>query len=448
MTGNDLNLFTSSNDHDIETEFEFVSMLTGMSEYVPDVMELVSPADFYFQIAADTYAYMLSQYQSQGKYIIEEVLSWLNDKGSGEDVAQIKISIKNVITFNLDGLTARARLIRKYSMLRAAQKAVQNILTADKDCILEEAENTLQSLSALTMQAASADLVPVSEDLIAYANQKYSGRNEDVIYTRWEKLDRNLRMCRSDVVIIAARPSVGKTAFCLNLAAKFCFQGYRTALFSLEMSKRQVYDRLHACIGQVPLSVLVNNALTPESEYSDKFGQATGKLFTKPLYVEANSFETVQEIKRKCRKNKSDVIIIDYLQLLTPSLNKKNAGRAEEVSDMTRQLKIMAGELNALVIVLSQLNRSVESRAIPRPMLSDLRESGSIEQDANSIVFLSCTDPENRDTSDILVDIAKNRDGAIGCSVFSFDRTTQTMRETDKRYEPPKAKNNKGSYDY
>jgi replicative DNA helicase len=435
----------AQNNHDIEIECEFIAMLCGMPEFLPDGAETVAPSDMYFTITAECYSFILSLYQKQGKYVPEEILTWLKDKGSSEETDMIKNSIRNIITMSLEGFLARARIIRKYSILRAAANAVQRIMVSDKETVLDDVEATVQELTSLSMQTEQAELSPVGDGLIEFTNKKYSGKNEDLICTKWEKLDRNLSICRTDLIIIAARPSVGKSAFCLNLAVKFAFQGYKTSLFSLEMSETQILNRLYSCIGQIPHDLLKNNRIKG-SEYDTAFGNVSAKLFTKPLYISDKSMITVSEIKRLCRKNKSSIIIIDYLQLITPATTKKSSSRADEISEMTRQLKIMAGELHAVVILLSQLNRSVDGRAIPRPILSDLRESGSIEQDANSVLFLSKENPNDENT-DILVDVAKNRDGATGVVMFDFDRNVQTFRELDRRYEPPKLKS-KSNNDY
>lgn len=151
------------------------------------------------------------------------------------------------------------------------------------------------------------------------------------------------------------------------------------------------------------------------------------------LEIDSKSCLTAGEIKRKSIKTKADVVIIDYLQLMKSA--RKYESKVNEVSEITRDLKIMAGDLNVPVILLSQLNRDVEKRADQRPILSDLRDSGSIEQDANSIIFLSKTD-RNDQNSDILADVAKNRNGSTGQVVFSFNRDVQTFRETDRVYKP------------
>jgi len=147
----------------------------------------------------------------------------------------------------------------------------------------------------------------------------------------------------------------------------------------------------------------------------------------------------IREIKRKCVKNKAQIIIIDYLQLISPDFKSDNSNKTYEIGEITRRLKIMAGELGALVILLSQLNRNVETRAISRPIFSDLRDSGAIEQDATGIVFLSKINPDDNN-SDILVDVAKNRCGGMGQVIFRFNRATQTLYETEKNYISQKKK--------
>lgn len=191
-------------------------------------------------------------------------------------------------------------------------------------------------------------------------------------------------------------------------------------------------NRILSSAGQIPHDFLVKNSVY--GRYAEDMGKAASLLYGRcGLVIDDKSCLTAGEIKRKCIKAKADAVIIDYLQLMKSS--RKYESKVNEVAEITRDLKIMAGDLNVPVILLSQLNRDVEKRAGQRPVLSDLRDSGSIEQDANSIIFLSKID-RNDQNSDILADVAKNRNGSTGQVIFRFDRNVQTFRETDREYKP------------
>lgn len=263
----------------------------------------------------------------------------------------------------------------------------------------------------------------------------YGNRSENIIPTGFNRLDGILSLSKGDLAVIAARPAVGKSAFVGNLAVRSSMSGYATALFSMEMSEAQVLDRIMSSVGRIPHNFLVKNSI--EGKYDNELGRAVSYVFSKSkLFIDNRRCQTVRDIKRKCIKAKADVVIIDYLQLMRAS--RKYESKVNEVAEINSDLKIMAWDLNAVVILLSQLNRDVEKRAVPRPVLSDLRDSGFIEQDANSIIFLSKANLNNAN-SDILAEVAKKRSGAVGQVVFSFDRNIQTFAETDKNTRPKAA---------
>ena len=286
------------------------------------------------------------------------------------------------------------------------------------------------------MENNSAETMhPIQDLLVNFVNQKHSNRTENIIPTGFKRLDGILALSRGDLAVIAARPAVGKSAFVGNLAVKFSMSGYTAALFSMEMNETQILNRIFSSVGRIPHNFLAKNSIS--GKYDNELGAAVSLIFNQSkLYIDDKSCQTVKEIKRKSLKSKADVVIIDYLQLIRSA--RKYENKVNEVAEITRDLKIMAGDLNVPVILLSQLNRDVEKRAGQRPVLSDLRDSGSIEQDANSIIFLSKTDPKDQN-SDILADVAKNRSGAVGQVIFTFDRNIQTFSETNKTYKPCKS---------
>ncbi len=224
----------------------------------------------------------------------------------------------------------------------------------------------------------------------------------------------------SDLVLVAARPSMGKTAFVLNIAQYVAFHsGLCTAIFSLEMSKEQLVNRLFSLESRVDAQLLRSGSLA-DSDW-EKLIEGAGTIGRSNLIIDDTPGISISELRSKCRKYKLEhdlkLIIIDYLQLMSGSGRSKSDSRQQEISDISRSLKGLARELNVPVVALSQLSRQVEQRPDHRPMLSDLRESGAIEQDADVVMFIYRDDYYNKDTPDkniAEIIIAKQRNGPIG----------------------------------
>ena len=222
----------------------------------------------------------------------------------------------------------------------------------------------------------------------------------------------------SDLILIAARPSMGKTAFVLNIAEYMAFRSNETvAIFSLEMSKEQLVNRLFALESHVDSQILRTGNLS-DSDWANLI-EAAGTIGRSNLIIDDTPGISVSELRSKCRKYKLEhnlgIIMIDYLQLMQGS--RRSESRQQEISEISRSLKEIARELHVPVVALSQLSRAVEQRPDHRPMLSDLRESGAIEQDADVVMFLYRDDYYNHDTDkkDVAeVIIAKQRNGPIG----------------------------------
>ena len=434
MSGEALNLHTS--ERALQTELEFMAVFAGTPEAAPDVREIVSPEDFYSPAMGKCYRFLMEKFDRDGKFIPEDMLNFVRSTEGEEALKVVKAAVVGVITYNVDGVVSRAKQIRRFSIFRQSQQAAEEIRYSAPETIEDTLEAALQKLSGLSMNNFTETMKPVQDTLADFVTEKTSGRTKGIIPTGYMRLDGILSMSRGDLVVIAARPGVGKSAFVGNLAVKFSLTGYKTALFSMEMSREQIMNRILASVGQIPHDFLVKNSVF--GKYAEELGKAANMVYNRcRLEIDDKSCLTAGEIKRKSIKAKADVVIIDYLQLMKSA--RKYESKVNEVAEITRDLKIMAGDLNVPVILLSQLNRDVEKRAGQRPVLSDLRDSGSIEQDANSIIFLSKVD-RNDQNSDILADVAKNRNGSTGQVIFRFDRNVQTFRETDREYKPCGAK--------
>ena len=230
----------------------------------------------------------------------------------------------------------------------------------------------------------------------------------------------------SDLILVAARPSMGKTAFVLNIAQHVAFKQNRTvAVFSLEMSKEQLVNRLFSLESYVDAQLLRTGNLK-DSDW-EKLIEGAGTIGRSNLIIDDTPGISISEMRSKCRKYKMehnlDLIIIDYLQLMSGSVGGRNESRQQEISDISRSLKALARELSVPVIALSQLSRAVEQRPDHRPMLSDLRESGAIEQDADVVMFIYRDDYYNKDTEHVNeaeIIIAKQRNGPIGTVTLTW----------------------------
>lgn len=248
----------------------------------------------------------------------------------------------------------------------------------------------------------------------------------------------------NELIIIAGRPGMGKSAIVSNIVTNMAINNSKTvAMFNLEMGAEQIVNRMFASVGQIDAQKLRTGRL----EHSDwkKLNEAISELADTNIYIDDTAGITVSEIRSKCRRLKNsekglDAIVIDYLQLVSSS-NKYSGQRTQEVSEISRDLKKLAMELNVPVIALAQLSRSVEMRENKRPIMSDLKESGSIEQDADIVMFLYCDDYYNYKSKDrpnlspIELIIAKHRNGSTGTVDLMFERNTLSFKNYKKSEE-------------
>lgn len=338
-----------------------------------------------------------------------------------------------------------ANLVKKFSIYREVKDILVNNIqklnedSSDLDSVVSEVVNQIEKASerAKTSQFKNIEDVTkhVFEELILRMSKD---DNNKYILTGFSTLDNLLHgFSRGDLVILAARPSMGKTAFALNIAASVAGKHNAkeedkktVALFSLEMGAEQLVTRMLCSEGMLESEKIRTGKLSTED--LEKFDVATTFLNGKKIFIDDSAFIKVNEVKAKCKILKQnsnlDLVVIDYLQLLQGS--RKTDNRQQEVSEISRSLKQMARELDCPVIALSQLSRSVESRQDKRPMMSDLRESGSIEQDADIVAFLYRDDYYNRDSEEeesdnkevatVEVIVAKHRNGQTGVAELAF----------------------------
>lgn len=368
--------------------------------------------------------------------ILEEVggVSYLSDlAGSVPTAANIEYYAKIV-----EEKSILRRLIRTATAI--AQEGYNR--EDDVETLLTEAEKSIMEVA----QRRKAGLFQNIKDILVRTYDKIEmlhNRKGEItgIPTGFSELDRmTAGFQRNDLIIVAARPSVGKTAFALNIAQNVATKtDENVAIFSLEMGAEQLVMRMLCAEGNIDAQNLRTGNLTPDDW--GKLTMAMGSLSNAGIYIDDTPGIRVSDIRAKCRRLKQEkglgLIIIDYLQLIQGS-GRNRENRQQEVSEISRSLKALARELEVPVIALSQLSRSVEQRQDKRPMMSDIRESGSIEQDADIVAFLYRddyynTESENKNIIEII--IAKQRNGPVGTVQLAFVKEYNKFVNLERRYE-------------
>ena len=344
-----------------------------------------------------------------------------------------------------------ASIVRRKGTLRRLIQSANEINNlayredTDIETILDQAEQKLFGVSQKYLKQNFIPLTQVLHETFDRLDELHRNKGQlRGISTGYVDLDNLLGgMQKSDLVILAARPSMGKTSLALDIARHVAVNGkLPVGIFSLEMSKDQLVDRLLSSEADVNLWKLRTGNLSDQGENSDfvRIGEAMGRLSEAPIYIDDAAGSNIMEIRTKARRlqaeNPLGLIVIDYLQLMTGH-NTEN--RVQEVSEISRALKSLARELNIPILALSQLNRAVESRPDKRPMLADLRESGSIEQDADVVMFIYREDMYNRGQQSARPNIAKiliakHRNGPTGHVDLYFDSEKTSFRNLDKNF--------------
>ncbi len=343
-----------------------------------------------------------------------------------------------------------AQIVEEKSMLRRLIRTATNIVSdgyanaEEVGVLLGDAEKKILEISNRRSGSGFVSIRDVLMEVFEKVEQLYSNRgNTTGIPSGFTDLDRmTAGFQRSDLIIVAARPSVGKTAFALNIAQNVGVRARETvAIFSLEMSAAQLVQRMVCAEGNVDAQRMRTGQM--EGDDWEKLTMAIGALSESEVYIDDTPGITVAEIRSKCRRLKKErglgMILIDYLQLIS-GRGKAGENRQQEVSEISRTLKHIARELEVPVIALSQLSRGVEQRQDKRPMMSDLRESGSIEQDADIVAFLyrdDYYDKESEKKNIIEIIIAKQRNGPVGTVELAFLKQFNKFVSLDRTHEEP-----------
>ena len=426
---------------DLEAERSVIGAMIIDERAVDDAAEIVEPIDFYSTKYQEIYKAILQVIDE--KKPVDYIT--LEDKLKSNNMYEIIGGIDELIS--ISEAVGSAVNVKYYADIIKSKAIIRNLMRVSQDVIdmsiannsvgevLEYAESNIFKIS---QNRNHQDLVKIQEMLeptlarigeMSVNQGKLTGVTTGLI-----DLDRQLSgLQNSDLILLAARPAMGKTSLALNIAYKASVE-HHVAIFSLEMSKMQLTQRLLSALSNINLSELVSGKIT---EWTN-LGQAAQLLAESKMFVDDTSSISLNELRSKCRKLKArgelDLVIIDYLQLMTT--NSRSENRQQEISTISRGLKGLAKELNCPILALSQLSRAPDQRPNHRPVMSDLRESGAIEQDADVVLMLyrdDYYDPETDKPNIAEIIVAKHRNGPTGTVDTLFDKEHTKFMDLDKQ---------------
>ncbi len=436
-----------------EAEASILGSVLIDSDAIVKIADIIRPEDFYDERHARIYEAILQLYERHSPIDVLTLSDQLRSTGMLDMVggASYLTELTNFVP-TATHADRYAEIIAQKSMRRRLIKASQSIaeLGFDETQSLQELiENAETRLFEVSQQHIKQDISSI-ENILSSSFDRLDELHKDKgklrgVPTGYKDLDNVLAGLQpSDLFILAARPSMGKTAFSLNLAHNVALKAKMPVLiFSLEMSKEQLVDRLLAAESGVNAWNLRTGNLS-DSDF-EKIGHAMGALSEAQIFIDDSAGISVSDMRTKARREAHQrelgLIIVDYLQLMSGGARfSSDSNRVQEISEISRGLKGIARELNVPVIALSQLSRSVDSRSPAIPVLSDLRESGSIEQDADVVAFVYREDYYNPDTENKNITkilIKKHRNGPTGDVDLYFDREKQRFRSLDSHHDQP-----------
>lgn len=414
----------------LEAEQSILGAILIDASCIGSALNYIKPDCFYQEQHKKLFTIILTMYTSGEPVDYVTVYNHSLEEKIFDNAEEAKIYLARLMEMvpSVNNIEVYCKIVQDKFYVRSLMMAASDIIamageTSDAKTLLDAAE---QRIYEIRQGKSAHGLIKIDEVLVEVYDklQKLSSDdNENMlgIPTGFKQLDMLIHgLNASDLILLAARPAMGKTSFALNLAANAAFASKKdVAVFSLEMSKQQLVERMLAS------ESLIDSNEFKTGEISDwvKVAKAASKLSSSSIYIDDTPGMTVAEMKAKLRRlNNLGLVVIDYLQLM--SSGRRSENRVQEVSEMTRNLKIMAKEMDVPVVSLSQLSRGPEARADHRPMLSDLRESGSIEQDADIVMFLYRDAYYNPDTEEQNIAeciVAKNRHGEVGTVKLGWD---------------------------
>ena len=426
--------------HNIDAEQSLLGSMFLSKKALQKALELMSGEEFYLDNHSKIYE-CIKDLDSKGKVVdLTTVADELNNRNWLKQVGDIEY-----LTEIIESVPSASNIDEYIKIVE--DKAILRRLIDEATAIVTESYNTSNSISEV-IEEAERKIFDVSKSLRSTEFKSI----QDVLYKTQSDLEKlaankgNITGIPSgfyeldkltagfhphELIIIAARPGMGKTAIALNMVTNFAINSKKTvALFNMEMGAEQLATRMLSSVGQIEGSKLKTGNL----EHSDwkRVNEAISRLSSTNIFIDDTAGQTVGEIRSKCRRLAAsptglDIVVIDYLTLIQGS-SKNGANRQQEVADISRALKTMAMELDVPVIALSQLSRGIEKREDKKPMLSDLRESGAIEQDADIVAFLHCSD-EEREKQNSMMEfvIRKHRNGPLADVPLIFQRATSSF---------------------
>ena len=447
--------------HNTEVEQSLLGALLIDKEAVIKIGDKVNAVDFYKTVHGMIYEAMMELFAKHEPIDIETLSNRLREKEQLEIVGgrSYLMSLANMVPTSAH-INQYAEIVRKNSTLRKLIETAGYITelgydqSEDIDKVLDDAQRRVYSVSQKYLKGSFIAIQDVLDKAFERIDEIHRDKGKlRGIPTGFYELDNLLAgLQKSDLIILAARPAVGKTALAMDIARNVATRTkLPVGIFSLEMSKDQLVDRMICAEAGVDMWKMRTGRLSGNQSGDDDFtriGHAIGVLSEAPIYIDDSSSSSVMEIRTKARRLQMEkglgLMIVDYLQLMESKTKIEN--RVLEISDITRSLKILARELNIPVLALSQLSRAVEMRKPATPRLSDLRESGSIEQDADVVMFIYRKSkdsnyhadelrPEERNITELIV--AKHRNGPTGTKQILFDEARVSFRNNEKYHAPP-----------
>ena len=415
--------------HSIEAEQSVVGAMLMDKDAILTASELISGQDFYQSAYGVIFDSMVELFIEGRPVDLVTLQDRLKEKDVPPEISSLEF-VRDLVTAVPTSANVKyyAEIVADKSMMRRLIKLndeLSNICYAGNEPLPAILEKTEKSVFELLQKRNLGEYTPIRQVVLnALDRIERAAKNKGNVTgvpTGFNDLDYKLSGLQpSDLVLVAARPSMGKTAFVLNIAQYVAFKKEKgVAIFSLEMSKEQLVNRLFSLESQVD-SQAIRTGNLKDSDW-EKLIEGAGIIGKSNLIIDDTPGISVSELRSKCRKYKLEhdiqLVIIDYLQLMTGSVGRHSESRQQEISEISRSLKALARELNVPVVALSQLSRAVEGRPDKRPMLSDLRESGAIEQDADVVMFIYRDEYYNKDTEykkQAEIIIAKQRNGPVG----------------------------------
>ncbi|MFR2571131.1 MAG: replicative DNA helicase [Clostridia bacterium] len=435
--------------NDVEAEQAVLGSMLTDRDAVISAIEVLHVEDFYRTDNKSIYEAILNLYNRAEPIDIITVKAELESLGKIEQVGGLEylVSLPDKVPTTANAIKY-IKIVEEKSTLRNLIKTANDIIemgydpTEDVTDVMESAEKKIFNIMQNNDKKSYSPIKDILVDSFTQLEELYNRKQHITgVPSGFTELDyRTAGFHGSELILIAARPAMGKTAFALNIATNAAVRAnVPVVMFSLEMSKEQLVNRILCSEAMVDSNKVRTGKL--EEEDWTKLAGSIGPLSEAEIYIDDTPGITVTEIRAKCRKLKLEknigMVVIDYLQLVQGS-NRRNGSREQEISEISRSLKILAKELDVPVIALSQLSRAVEQRPDHRPMLSDLRESGAIEQDADIVMFLYRDDYYNKDSEKqniAEVIIAKHRGGSLGTVELLWLGSYTKFVDLEKRFD-------------